>query len=114
MINATKNNVLSSNTILGPDYVGCYTDDRQRVLPDADYEDGLMTVRSCIQFCSNLTTPMRYAGVESSSECFCGTEGADYGRLGESKACDYVCGGDDGEICGGHWAVSIYDRKYHQ
>ena len=45
-----------------------------------------------------------YAGVQSSSYCFCGNS---YGKYGSSAACSKQCAGDANQICGGHWSNTI-------
>ena len=76
--------------------------------------DDSMTVDTCIQHCKNTDPTMRYAGVQYSTECFCGDENSEYDRLGIvwDNECDAECGGNDYEICGGTWRLSIYDCKY--
>ena len=96
-----------------PGYIGCYIDDRNRVLPDARFNSDIMSVKECIHFCSTQSPTMRYAGVQYSEECHCGEEGADYNRLGLKRdhECDMDCDGNSDEICGGEWRMSIYDCK---
>ena len=97
-----------------PGYIGCYEDNGERVLPDADFSSGSMSVKECINFCSTQSPVMRYAGVQYSTQCFCGVEGTDYDRLGLKwdSECDMICGGNSDEICGGTWRMSIYDCKH--
>ncbi|XP_072037180.1 uncharacterized protein [Amphiura filiformis] len=92
-----------------PGYLGCYVDEDDRVLSDTRMNDGDMTIRKCIDFCQTRT--MRYAGVQYSTECFCGVEGSNYDRLGrkDDSECDMTCEGNSDEICGGTWRMSIYD-----
>src|SRR5262249_6136593 len=46
-----------------------------------------------------------YAGVQYSSECWCGNS---YGRYGTSTNCNMTCSGDSTQICGGPWANDVY------
>ncbi|CAM9126243.1 unnamed protein product, partial [Ectocarpus sp. 4 AP-2014] len=41
--------------------------------------------------------------------CWCGSEGADYDANG-AGVCDMPCGGDADEICGGFYAMSVYEN----
>ena len=102
------------DAFLVPGYIGCYEDDRNRVLPHAESYSHSMSVKECINFCSAKSLTMRYAGVQYRTECFCGEDGTDYAKLGLKwdRECDMVCGGNSNEICGGEWRISIYDCKY--
>ncbi|CAN0092492.1 unnamed protein product, partial [Sphacelaria rigidula] len=41
-------------------------------------------------------------------QCFCGVNGDDFDRLGDSKECTVDCAGDDNETCGGLNAIGVY------
>lgn len=41
-------------------------------------------------------------------KCFCGVDGDKFDRHGESTDCTVACAGDDREICGGRFAISVY------
>lgn len=41
-------------------------------------------------------------------QCWCGNDGTDYNAYGESDSCDYPCGGDPSEFCGGFLAMSVW------
>ncbi|KAK5007973.1 hypothetical protein LTR16_005791 [Cryomyces antarcticus] len=67
-----------------------------------------MTVANCIDYCS--AAGYSYAGMEYSSECYCGNTLATdrapaAGILGN---CFMKCSGDSTEYCGGGAALSIY------
>ena len=51
-------------------------------------------------------------GVEFGEECYCGRYSDDPFRHGscvdEGCRCDHQCSGNKQQICGGHWALSIY------
>ena len=99
--------------LLVPGYLGCYIDDSNRVLPDKQMNDNEMTIQICRDFCTRQTQPMRYAGVQYTTQCFCGVESRNYARLGWKwdSECDMTCGGNPDEICGGFWRISVYDSK---
>lgn len=50
-------------------------------------------------------TEYMYYGVQWGRECWCGNA---FDTYGESDSCDYDCGGDMTEICGGFDAMSVY------
>ncbi|CAM9630041.1 unnamed protein product, partial [Choristocarpus tenellus] len=39
--------------------------------------------------------------------CFCGTNTNDV-STGVSSSCDYPCKGDPSQICGGYFAINVY------
>lgn len=41
-------------------------------------------------------------------QCFCSASGDDYDALG-TATCNYECGGDASETCGGFYAMSVYE-----
>ena len=53
-----------------------------------------------------------YAGVESGDQCYCGYIQPMAHRLVESENdCNMLCAGDERQICGGHWRISIFKVK---
>lgn len=88
-------------------YYGCYTDSTSdRKLSSAKYTDANMTDESCVSFCSS--RGYTFAGVEYSTECFCG-----YGlKSGSTKDpdsdCNMACGGSSTEPCGGQTRLSVF------
>jgi hypothetical protein len=46
-----------------------------------------------------------YAGVQNSTECWCGNS---FGRYGRSSICTSACTADTSQNCGGVWAQSVY------
>lgn len=49
-----------------------------------------------------------FACRQHGSQCFCGVDGNDFTRLGESGECLTPCTGDDSETCGGSNAMNVY------
>jgi len=43
-------------------------------------------------------------------ECYCGDN---YDRLGPADNCDTPCSGDNGQICGGALAISVYTGLFY-
>lgn len=54
------------------------------------------------------TPDFNYFGVESGIECYGGNNLQAAMSNGDSAACNYACAGDDCQVCGGEWAISIY------
>lgn len=93
----------------GWSYQGCYTDSTSaRKLDSASYQSSSMTVESCVSFCSNqgYTT----AGVEYSTECYCGFEVKSGSTKGSDSNCQNACGGAASEPCGGASYLSVYSN----
>ncbi|XP_071946236.1 uncharacterized protein [Antedon mediterranea] len=86
-------------------YIGCFQDSGSRALSDAATSSSSMTIEYCINHCFNHGSP--YAGVQSSSQCFCGTTYAKYSQRSESE-CSTICNGNSQQICGGSWRNSVY------
>ncbi|KAG9013645.1 hypothetical protein FRB90_005817 [Tulasnella sp. 427] len=63
-----------------------------------------MTPAFCQAKCS--AAGFSYAGVEYSSECYCGNSLTNGGTT--SNACTSTCSGDSKLTCGGSWALSVY------
>ncbi|EKD12406.1 WSC domain-containing protein [Drepanopeziza brunnea f. sp. 'multigermtubi' MB_m1] len=62
------------------------------------------TVQACVAFCKG--NDYQYAGLEYGKECFCG---ASVNNIQATESdCDFSCGGDSTEVCGGLKHISIY------
>ncbi|XP_067653731.1 uncharacterized protein [Haliotis asinina] len=85
-------------------YVGCYQDQQQpRVLLVNIMTSTRMTVQACLDHCDTYA----YAGIEGSTQCWCGTA-LIHGTKVAEKECDKLCGGDQAQMCGGDWLLSVY------
>jgi len=95
----------------GPVWDGqCIKDNKARVLPVDFGKTDANTPEYCINKCKS--HEYSYAGVQYSSECFCGhTPPADEIVTDDDK-CDYTCTGDNSEICGGSWKSNVYETGY--
>jgi hypothetical protein len=110
-INIKKKLDIISN--LGKDprykYFGCVLDNQicgQRVLNgscDSNLND--MSVDKCLDFCKDY----KYAGLQSSNQCFCGETFDKLGRNVGPTDCSSSCVGNLTQICGGSWVLSIYN-----
>ncbi|CAB1104288.1 unnamed protein product [Ectocarpus sp. CCAP 1310/34] len=90
---------------VGSSYLGCFSDlpgSRIFTFEAATYT---MTADACLALCADSA----YYGTQYSEECWCGAEGADYDANG-AGVCDMPCGGDADEICGGFYAISVYEN----
>ncbi|KAI0120937.1 WSC domain-containing protein [Xylariales sp. AK1849] len=93
-------------------YLGCAKDGNgmTRTLDGTQQDKPDMTVDSCIKFCD--ARGFSYAGTEYKTQCFCGNTIAEdrvaaNGTLGQ---CDFKCGGDGKQICGGYGWISVYQN----
>ena len=96
-----------------PKYLGCFRDQltgnpfalttQGRDLNGFASNDANMTSAHCIALCRS--QGFAYAGVEYSTNCFCGNS---YGRSGAADNCNMACGGNPAEMCGGYFANSVY------
>ena len=65
------------------------------------------TPEYCINKCKS--HEYSYAGVQYSSECFCGHTPPNDEVVTDDDKCDYTCTGDNSEICGGSWKSNVYE-----
>lgn len=92
--------------------MGCYKDATirtRRALQGAFFSDiNRMTIERCLLHCNSKSFP--FAGMEFSSECFCG-HAVTASRAPEKGLCNMTCSGNRAEICGGAPYISIYQIK---
>ncbi|KAF2746289.1 hypothetical protein M011DRAFT_502441 [Sporormia fimetaria CBS 119925] len=97
----------------GWEYVGCALDyGAVRIVGGVQpaWTPGNLTVTSCIQYCE--THGHSVAGAEDGSRCFCDSQEdperhVQEGVLGD---CRTPCEGDEKQVCGGFWTMSIYRK----
>ena len=89
-------------------YVGCYIDTRTRVMHEFAYMT-VATIEWCYDYCTKKSYD--YFAVEDSDQCFCGSQ-ANYEIYGPSVHCNHACRDDSSQICGGDWALSVYQPTY--
>lgn len=88
-------------------YAACYVDNAfgrifQTQLPD----DPNLTVESCVSSCNSQNFTL--AGMEFSTQCFCGDELINGAVEGSEADCSMGCGGNANEACGGPNRLSVY------
>merc|ERR1712012_352279 len=85
----------------------CYVDRRDRLLKHYKILGSSNTPTSCKGYCKD--NGFSYAGVQASSQCFCGNElPGDEHLANDESECNYACTGDASLKCGGHWRMNIY------
>ncbi|KAJ9592775.1 hypothetical protein L9F63_015553 [Diploptera punctata] len=89
--------------------LGCYKDEKTfRLL--SGYYANLKTTNSpkhCINMC--LQSGFPYAGVQYSTECFCGNEEPPSTSRLPDSSCNMKCPADPREACGGYFTINVYE-----
>ncbi|XP_020814451.1 xylosyltransferase oxt [Drosophila serrata] len=89
--------------------LGCYKDEKDRRLL-AGYYSSSKTSNSpaiCVELCLQSGYP--YAGVQYGRECFCGFDTPPRAAKLPDSSCNTKCLGNPKEICGGFYAMNIYE-----
>jgi hypothetical protein len=93
-------------------YGGCWIDNAfgGRILAVGEAGSTAVTTALTIESCIAACTAAGYtvAGVEYSTQCYCGDEIIEGGALSADTDCNMACGGASTEICGGPNRMSIY------
>ncbi|CAJ2510387.1 Uu.00g050900.m01.CDS01 [Anthostomella pinea] len=92
-------------------YQSCFMEPQNsRALDILIKADDNMTIEMCTQACGDAKYP--YAGVEYGRECYCGaTQSPNLQDASDptcSMQCDFPCGGNAQQICGGRLTIGIY------
>ena len=93
----------------GWSYQGCWNDQPNggRILAYQAPDSNTLTHQSCVNICSQAGYSI--AGMEYSTQCFCGNDIIQGGNLASSdNQCAMTCSGDNSEICGGPSLMSIF------
>lgn len=110
--NSTGSSYFTDQTSSGWAYAGCATDDYyDRTLTGASTSSDSMTVKTCVDFCSDKGFAL--AGLEYARECYCGDSYSKEERApkkGVLGSCGEPCAGDEGEVCGAAGALSVYKK----
>jgi len=94
--------------------LGCYTDNGvpRRALTgltigsDNFSAQNALTLESCQAYCGSQGFAL--AGLEATSQCFCGNSIADSSIPVDLSTCNTQCNGNNSQSCGGIWRISIY------
>ena len=72
-----------------------------------------VTIESCVQTCDS--QGYKFAGVEYGGECWCSnslnTKNSPVGEAVDLSECREPCNGNQGETCGGNWAITVYQKS---
>src|SRR5581483_7653044 len=79
----------------------------KRVLNGACYSANNNNVDECINYCAKGN--FKYAGLEAGAQCFCGNDFDGLGSRIGLDHCSSSCFGNNSQICGGSWALSIHN-----
>merc|ERR1719347_1007405 len=86
---------------------GCFIDSRDRILPKSIlFRDSQLTITKCVDACK--AANYLFAGVEFSSECWCGNTVPGNLQVADSQ-CGDPCTGDATQICGDTWRINVFD-----
>lgn len=102
-------NTCPSGNYIANRSLGCYKDDKKHRLLPSFYTNFKETnsPKKCIQLC--LQSGYLYAGVQYSTECFCGsTEPSTEARLPDPN-CNMKCPAEPKSACGGYYTINIYE-----
>lgn len=83
---------------------GCFKDSSSRALELKSLTDPDMSIVACAKFCG----AYKYFGVENGQECYCGNT---LPTVPGGNKCYQKCSGSN-EICGGPWALSVFESKF--
>uniref|UniRef100_A0A0W0GFC0 WSC domain-containing protein n=1 Tax=Moniliophthora roreri TaxID=221103 RepID=A0A0W0GFC0_MONRR len=91
-------------------HAGCFVDTPQRILPNQQDLSGKNTVEACLDVCAKYGFSL--AGVEYGDQCFCGTTLNSQATLadGHAHACNMTCTANPHEVCGGSYAINVYEH----
>jgi len=88
-------------------YNACWVDNvHGRIINGNDFGNAHITVESCIATC--IANNFTVAGLEYSTQCFCGNVLINGAVQGAQSTCNMPCGGNSAEFCGGPNRLSVY------
>lgn len=89
--------------------IGCYKDEKRKRLLSSFYANYKETnsPKKCIQMC--LQSGYLFAGMQYSSECFCGNDTPPLDNKLPDSSCNMKCPADPRLACGGYYAMNIYE-----
>lgn len=102
-------NTCPSGNYIANRSLGCYKDDKkQRLLPSfyTNFKE-TNSPKKCIQMC--LQSGYLYAGVQYSTECFCGNNEPPAQAKLPDPSCNMKCPAEPKSACGGYYTINIYE-----
>ncbi|KAK6539117.1 hypothetical protein TWF694_010652 [Orbilia ellipsospora] len=100
-----------SSGLQGYAYLGCYNETLDTTNQRAVYGGNVttatdMTVQKCLGICNSMG--FEYAGLEYTSECYCGPYLSELSQKLADSDCNFGCAGNNSEACGGALRVTVY------
>ena len=108
----TNGKGLTTGPVVNPGFdnwksLGCYTDSLgERTLEFPANVEGINSASRCAAACQQ--AGYSYAGLEYGAECYCGSSLRCPSAPTAASACNMVCNGNAGELCGGPNAMNVY------
>jgi protein xylosyltransferase len=102
-------NTCPSGNYIANRLLGCFKDDKKhRILPSfyTNFKE-TNSPKKCIQMC--LQSGYLYAGVQYSTECFCGNREPPHDSKLSDPNCNMKCPSDSKSVCGGYFTMNIYE-----
>lgn len=102
-------NTCPSGNYIANRALGCFKDDRKnRVLPGmfTNFKE-TNSPKKCIQMC--LQSGFLLAGVEYSTECFCGNQEPSVEAKLPDSSCNMKCPSEPKSACGGYYTMNVYE-----
>jgi protein xylosyltransferase len=102
-------NTCPSGNYIANRSLGCYKDDKKHRLLPGFYTNFKETnsPKKCIQMC--LQSGYLYAGVQYSTECFCGHNEPPADSKLPDPSCNMKCPAEPKSACGGYYTINIYE-----
>ena len=102
-------NTCPSGNYIANRSLGCFKDDKRHRLLPGFYTNFKETnsPKKCIQMC--LQSGYLYAGVQYSSECFCGNQEPPAEAKLPDPNCNMKCPAEPKSACGGYFTINIYE-----
>lgn len=107
----SKSTVTATGVPTGWNYKGCFIDNANgRILSyQINPDNAALTVSSCTNACKNLGYAV--AGMEYSTQCFCGNAVIAGGKVTADTDCNMACGGNPNDKCGAGNRMSIWSSQ---
>lgn len=102
-------NTCPSGNYIANRLLGCFKDDKKHRLLPSFYTNFKETnsPKKCIQMC--LQSGYLYAGVQYSTECFCGNQEPSQNFKSPDPNCNMKCPSDSKSVCGGYFTMNVYE-----